>query len=203
MQWDEGPDLSLFSEGRACYRAPLAYLVESFSIHADDDGHPGRKSRFLLNVVGRDYGFYPVHTFRRVVIGGQWSDAWFTYTLAVSVMIAPCGFPGAAGEHGPGAQPPRNVRGDRRKAGAALMKYSVFLSQLVYVEVELEAEDPTDAAQRVVLAAATEMDFLQRHPDYMIDELEAEVVTVADKTAVNADSITMADYNSKVVLFDA
>jgi hypothetical protein len=83
------------------------------------------------------------------------------------------------------------------------MKYSVFLSQLVYVEVELEAEDPTDAAQRVVLAAATEMDFLQRHPDYMIDELEAEVVTVADKTAVNADSITMADYNSKVVLFDA
>jgi hypothetical protein len=92
VQWDEGPDLSLFSEGRACYRAPLAYLVESFSIHADDDGHPGRKSRFLLNVVGRDYGFYPVHTFRRVVIGGQWSDAWFTYTLAVSVMIAPCGF---------------------------------------------------------------------------------------------------------------
>jgi hypothetical protein len=91
VAWDEAPGMTLHSEGRACYREPLAYLVESFSIHCDDDGHPGRKARFLLNVVGRDYGFYPVHTFRRVVVGGQWSDAWFTYTLGVSIFIEASG----------------------------------------------------------------------------------------------------------------
>jgi len=83
------------------------------------------------------------------------------------------------------------------------MKYSVFLSQLIYVEVELEAEDPTDAAQRVVLAAVTEADFLERNPDYIVDEIEAEVVTVADKTAVNSGRITAGDFNGCVVLFDA
>jgi hypothetical protein len=83
------------------------------------------------------------------------------------------------------------------------MKYSVFLTQTVYVEVELEADDYQDAAERVALAAATEPDFLERHPEYLIDEIDCEVVTVADKTAVNADSITLADYNSKVVVFDA
>lgn len=83
------------------------------------------------------------------------------------------------------------------------MKFSVFLSHMVYCEIEVEAEDYTDAAQRVALAAAIERDFVLHQPAHMMDDLEVEVVTVADKLAVNGDIISLADYNSKVVVFDS
>lgn len=83
------------------------------------------------------------------------------------------------------------------------MKYNVFIEQLIYLEVEVEAEDHQDAAERVALAAATDPNFLVTHPQYYIDEIECEVTTVAEKEAANKDAMSLETYNSRVVVFDA
>jgi hypothetical protein len=83
------------------------------------------------------------------------------------------------------------------------MKYNVFIEQLIYVEVEVEAEDHQDAAEKVALAACTDANFLTSHPDYCIDEIECEVTTVAEKEAANRDEMSLELYNSRVVVFDA
>jgi hypothetical protein len=85
------------------------------------------------------------------------------------------------------------------------MKYSVFVTTTVFCTVEVDGEDPEDAARKTALAIATDEGFLsQRGKDHMIDEIEFEVSTVADVEAMAAASDDdLFEFDKKIICFDA
>lgn len=77
------------------------------------------------------------------------------------------------------------------------MKYSALVSVTVYTTIPVEAEDPTEAAQKITLQLASP-DFLETCPPYEFDEYHVEI----GPTTEDAKNMEIEEYNRRVTVFE-